>query len=124
MYGKIFQQIYDGSLRSDPMVRLVFMDMVILADQDGIVDMTHEALSARTNVDIKTIHESTDIMADFNPPNCSGNLIMNSIDGRPVFIDFQGFLLNDEEKIINEIIEVSKEKVHFGDVRFYRKKKK
>lgn len=50
MYGKIFQQIYDGSLRSDPMVRLVFMDMVILADRDGIVDMTHEAISARTNV--------------------------------------------------------------------------
>jgi hypothetical protein len=74
--------------------------------------------------DIKTIHESTDIMADFNPPNCSGNLILNRLDGRPVFVDFQGFLLNDEEKIINEIVDESREKVHFGDVRFYRKNKK
>ena len=54
-YGKIFQQIYDGSLRSDPMVRLVFMDMVILADKDGMVDMTHEAIAARTNVPIKSV---------------------------------------------------------------------
>ena len=54
-YGKIFQQIYDGSLRSDPMVRLVFMDMVILADKDGVVDMTHEAIAARTNVPIKSV---------------------------------------------------------------------
>ena len=58
MYGKLFQTIFDGSLRSDPMVRLVFMDMVILADQDGIVDMTHEALAARTNVDLKIIYEA------------------------------------------------------------------
>jgi len=57
-YGKIFQQIYDGSLRSDPMVRLVFMDMVILADKDGVVDMTHEAIAARTNVPVKTVYEA------------------------------------------------------------------
>jgi len=57
-YGKIFQQIYDGSLRSDPMTRLVFMDMVILADKDGVVDMTHEAIAARTNVPIETVCEA------------------------------------------------------------------
>ena len=60
MYGKLFTQIYDGSLREDPMVRLVFMDMVILADRDGIVDMTHEAISARTNIPAETIYNAID----------------------------------------------------------------
>jgi hypothetical protein len=55
LYGKIFQQIYDGSLRSNPMVRLVFMDMVILADRDGVIDMTPEALAARTNVPLQDV---------------------------------------------------------------------
>ena len=67
MYGKIFQQIYDGSLRSDPMVRLVFMDMVILADQDGVVDMTHEAIAARTNVPIKTIYGAIEQLENPDP---------------------------------------------------------
>jgi len=31
------------------------MDMLVLADRDGIVDMTHEAISRRTNVPIETI---------------------------------------------------------------------
>ena len=58
MYGKIFEQIYDGTLREEPITRLVFMDMIILADRDGIVDMTHEALSARTNVPVEKIYKS------------------------------------------------------------------
>ncbi len=74
--------------------------------------------------EIETIHESINMMVDFNPPNCSGNLIMSRVDKRPVFVDFQGFLLSDEEKIINKIIDAAKEKVHFGDVRFYRMGKK
>lgn len=55
MYGKIFEQIYDGTLRNDHLTRLVFMDMIVLADKDGIVDMTQDALSARTNVPLEII---------------------------------------------------------------------
>jgi hypothetical protein len=71
MYGKIFQQIYDGSLRSDPMVRLVFMDMVILADQDGIVDMTHEAIAARTNVPLQDVQDAIKQLESSDPKSRS-----------------------------------------------------
>jgi len=70
--------------------------------------------------EITTIHESVDIMYDFEPPNCSNNLIMHGMGGRPLYVDFQGFLLKDEERMIEKVIEEVLEKVHFGDVRFYR----
>ena len=40
------------------MIRLVFMDFIILADRDGKVDMTQEAFAARTNVPVETIYEA------------------------------------------------------------------
>lgn len=70
--------------------------------------------------EITTIHEKIGIMFDFNPPNCSNNLIMSCKDRRPLYVDFQGFLLRDEEKILSKIVDEVKDKVHFGGVRFYR----
>ena len=49
MYAKVFVQIFDSSIVENPEVRLTFMDMLILADADGVVDMTHEAIARRTN---------------------------------------------------------------------------
>lgn len=55
MYGKLFESMYDGSLREDWKARIVFMDMIILCDPDGVVDMTPEALSARTGVPLEIV---------------------------------------------------------------------
>lgn len=73
--------------------------------------------------EITTIHESTDMMWDFAPPNCSNNLIKDT-NGKPLYVDFQGFLLRDEDKALARIINDIKDKVHFGGVRFYRGGKK
>ncbi len=63
VFAKIFSQIFDSSISSDYMVRHVFMDLLVLADRDGIVDMTTDAISRRTNVPedavIRAIEELT-----------------------------------------------------------------
>lgn len=55
MYAKIFQQIYSSSIANDYLQRLVFMDMLVLADQNGVVDMTHEAIARFTNVPLDIV---------------------------------------------------------------------
>lgn len=58
MYAKIFEQILDSSIADDWQVRHVFMDLLILADSKGVVDITHEALARRTNVPVEIIRRS------------------------------------------------------------------
>lgn len=55
MYVKLFEQILSSSIAENYKTRLVFEDMLLLADKNGIVDMTHEALARRTNVPIGII---------------------------------------------------------------------
>ena len=50
MFAKIFSQIFDSSISSDYIVRHTFMDLLVLADRDGVVDMTTDAIARRTNV--------------------------------------------------------------------------
>ena len=50
MYAKVFSQIYDSSIAEDWQTRLVFMDLLILADPQGVVDMTIDSIARRTNV--------------------------------------------------------------------------
>jgi len=49
MYAKIFGGILDSSLAADWSARHVFMDLLVLADRAGEVDMTLEALARRIN---------------------------------------------------------------------------
>ena len=52
MYAKIFSQIYDGTLCTNgPWEALVtFQQLLILADQEGGVDMTIPAIARRTTI--------------------------------------------------------------------------
>lgn len=50
MFAKVFSQIFDSSIAEDYNCRRMFMDLLVLADSDGVVDMTPEAISRRTNV--------------------------------------------------------------------------
>lgn len=56
MYAKIFRQIYDSSIADDWVMRTVFQDMLVLADSDGVVDMTPEAISARTRIPLDVVN--------------------------------------------------------------------
>lgn len=58
MYGKLFEQIFDSSIADDYLTRFVFEDFIILADANGIVDMTPESMSRRTNVPLEIIRKA------------------------------------------------------------------
>lgn len=50
MFAKVFSQIFTSSISKDRVVRYGFMDLLVLADRDGVVDMTSEAIARITNV--------------------------------------------------------------------------
>lgn len=58
LYARVFLQILDSSLAEDYQTRHVFEDMLKLVNQDGVVDMTHQAIARRTNVPLEIIKNS------------------------------------------------------------------
>ncbi len=63
MYAKIFSQIFDSTLAEDYMTRHVFMDLLVLADENGHVDMTLSAISRRLNMPVGIVKEAMDKLA-------------------------------------------------------------
>jgi hypothetical protein len=57
MYAKVFSQILDSSIANDYQLRHFFTDMLILAEIDGVVDMTHEAIAARTRMPLEIVQK-------------------------------------------------------------------
>lgn len=55
MYGKIFEQIYNSTVCQDWKTLVVFQQCIILSDELGILDMTPEAISRRTNIPLDII---------------------------------------------------------------------
>jgi hypothetical protein len=55
MFSKSFRQQFDSSIAEDPMRRVIFNDMCILADRHGVVDMTYGAIAAVTRWPIETV---------------------------------------------------------------------
>jgi len=55
MYAKIFESIYEGSLVEDWKALIVFQQLVVLCDSEGIIDMTPTAISRRTNIPLEII---------------------------------------------------------------------
>ncbi len=55
MFAKIFTQIFDSSIAENWQTRLVFEDLLKLADINGVVDMTPEAIHRRTNVPLEMV---------------------------------------------------------------------
>ena len=55
MYAKVFAQIFDSSIADNYALRHFFMDMLVLADPNGVVDMTPTAIAARTRIPLKEV---------------------------------------------------------------------
>lgn len=57
MYGKIFESMYDGTLvsRGPWQAVVTFQQLIVLANRDGVVDMTPEAISRRTSIPLDII---------------------------------------------------------------------
>lgn len=55
MYAKVFSQIFDSSIADSYPLRHFFMDLLVLADCDGVVDMTPTAIAARTRIPLPEV---------------------------------------------------------------------
>lgn len=58
MYAKIFRQVFDSSLADDPEAMRVFIYMCVLADQDGVVDMTLRSISQITRIPVDEVERA------------------------------------------------------------------
>lgn len=67
LYSRVFLQILDSSLANDWQARFVFEDFLKLANEDGVVDMTHEAVARRTNVPMETVRHGIGILESPDP---------------------------------------------------------
>jgi hypothetical protein len=83
VYVKIFQQIFDSSIADNAKLRRMFMDMLVLADLDGVVDMTHEAISRRIGVPLDEVMWAIGELMKPDPADRSGK----KNGARLVFID-------------------------------------
>lgn len=50
LFGKIFQQIYDSTVAADWEVMVVWQQLIILADENGVVDSPIFAIARRTGM--------------------------------------------------------------------------
>lgn len=55
MFAKVFAQIFDSSIADDYRLRHFFMDLLVLADPNGCVDMTPTAIAARTRMPLEDV---------------------------------------------------------------------
>jgi hypothetical protein len=86
LYVKIFEQIYDSSVAEDYQVRIVFQDFLVLADEDGIVDVTPEAIARRTNVPLDIVRAGIQKLEQPDPQSrtkeCEGRRLIRLDDHR------------------------------------------
>lgn len=71
MFAKIFVQIFESSIAENYNARHVFMDLLVLADSDGVVDMTPESIARRTNAPLVTIKEAIKVLSNPDPKSRS-----------------------------------------------------
>jgi hypothetical protein len=64
MYGKVFRQMYKGSMSRQGWESIVTMQQfIVLADRHGVVDMTLEAIAAETTIPIEVLRKGIEILS-------------------------------------------------------------
>ena len=68
MYGKVFRQMYKGSMFRTGWEAIVTMQQfIVLADRDGIVDMTLEAIAAETTIPLEVLQKGLGVLMSPDP---------------------------------------------------------
>lgn len=62
MYGKIFDSMYTGTLYGHWEAIVTFQQMIVLADADGVIDITPAAISARTSIPLEIITKGIEVL--------------------------------------------------------------
>lgn len=79
MYGKIFESIYDGSLYGHFEAIVTFQALIVLADEDGLIDISPEALAGRTSYPIEVVKHGIKFLQQSDPHSRS-----NEEDGKRI----------------------------------------
>ena len=87
MYGKIFESIYDGSLYGHWEAIVTMQQLIVLADADGIIDMTPPAIAGKTSIPLEILEKGLSILSEPDPysrsPESNGVRIQLLDDQRP-----------------------------------------
>jgi hypothetical protein len=87
LYGKLFEQMYDGTLAENWKALITFQQMIILCDDSGIVDLTPSAISRRTGIPLEHIESGIETLESEDPysrtPDENGRRIARLDDHRP-----------------------------------------
>lgn len=87
MYGKIFASMYDGTLYGHWQAIVTFQQMIVLCDGDGLIDMTPQAIAARTSIPLEIIQKGVEVLEQPDPytrtPGDDGRRIVRLDDHRP-----------------------------------------
>lgn len=87
MYGKIFASMYDGSLYGQWEAIVTMQQMIVLCDAGGVVDMTPQAMAARTSIPLEIIAKGIELLMKpdkySRTPGCDGRRIELIDDERP-----------------------------------------
>lgn len=67
MYGKIFESMYEGTLYGHWQAIVTFQQMIVFSGPDGVVDMTPQAIAARTSIPLEIIHAGIRILEEPDP---------------------------------------------------------
>lgn len=59
----VFSQILDGSLRENWEARVTFIDLLLICDEEGVVDMTPESICGRTGLPLEIIKRGLEYLA-------------------------------------------------------------
>lgn len=62
MYGKLFESMFDGTLSESWEALVVFQQMIILSDANGVVDVTPSALHRRTGIPLDVIKKGIEVL--------------------------------------------------------------
>lgn len=107
MYGKLFASMYDGTLYGQWQAIITLQQMVILADEDGVLDMTPPALAAKTSIPLEIIETGLQQLSEPDKYSRSaqheGRRIILIDDARPwgwVIVNYKHYrqLANREDK--------------------------
>lgn len=87
MYGKLFASMFDGSLYGNWQAIVTFQQMIILCGPDGVIDVTPQALAARTSIPLDIIQEGLRVLEApdqySRTPDHDGRRIERLDDHRP-----------------------------------------
>ena len=94
MFTKVFRTIYDGTLAENWRAMVTFQQLLILADEQGVVDMTPSAISRTTGIPLDIITDGLAVLEAPDPMSRTADMEGRRIARLDVHRPWGWFLVN------------------------------